>query len=167
MKTELLQKEKDAVLLLRLMSSQDPLYVCYSGGKDSDVIRILAEISGCNYELHHNLTTVDAPETVYYVQKFVKPEFIHKPARSMWKLIEEKMFPPTRIARYCCSELKEGGGFGRKKVTGVRHAESPNRRKNQDLFTIIGKSKTIQKKAIEANVNFQLTVKGGGCAESG
>lgn len=107
---ELKEKEENAKTLLRLMSSQDPLYVCYSGGKDSDVIRILAELSGCNYELHHNLTTVDAPETVYYVRQFVKPENIHKPERTMWKLIEDKMMPPTRIARYCCAELKERGG---------------------------------------------------------
>ena len=32
--------------------------------------------------------------------------------------------PPTRIVRYCCSELKEGGNPNRLIATGVRWAES-------------------------------------------
>lgn len=27
----------------------------------------------------------------------------------MWSLIPMKQIPPTRIARYCCEVLKEGG----------------------------------------------------------
>ena len=139
--SELAEKEARAIDLLRKLSSEDPLYIAYSGGKDSDVIRILAEKSGANYELHHNLTTVDAPETVYYVKKYVKDEFIHRPKRSMWQLIVDQGMPPTRIARYCCAELKEGGGVGQRTVTGVRWSESAKRRKNHGLFTIIGKER--------------------------
>jgi phosphoadenosine phosphosulfate reductase len=164
--TELQQKEKDAIELLRMMSITEPLYVCYSGGKDSDVIRILSEISGCRYELHHSITTVDAPETMEYVRSIVPRENLHAPERCMWKLIVDKQFPPTRIARYCCAELKEKGGAGRKKVTGVRWAESINRKHNQGLFTVIGKPKTIAKEAENKQVNFTLTERGGG-AESG
>lgn len=36
--------------------------------------------------------------------------------------------PPTRIVRYCCSELKERGGVDRFVVTGVRWSESVKRR---------------------------------------
>ena len=36
---------------------------------------------------------------------------------------------PTRLMRYCCKELKEKGGVGRFKVTGIRHAESYKRSK--------------------------------------
>lgn len=161
MNTELIEKEQRAKELLRLMSKREPLYVCYSGGKDSDVIRILSELSGADYELHHNLTTVDAPETVYYVRKYVKPENIHRPERSMWQLIVDKRIPPTRIARYCCAELKERGGEFRKKVTGVRWAESRRRKDNQGLFTIIGKSKTVQKMGEESGVNFYVNAQGG------
>jgi phosphoadenosine phosphosulfate reductase len=34
---------------------------------------------------------------------------------------------PTRRARWCCEEMKEGGGSGRMVVTGIRWAESNKR----------------------------------------
>ncbi len=43
---------------------------------------------------------------------------------TMWNLIPRKLIPPTRTVRYCCAELKEGGGKGRFIATGVRWAES-------------------------------------------
>lgn len=41
---------------------QQPLVVCYSGGKDSDVLLSLYEKSGVPFEVLHSLTTADAPE---------------------------------------------------------------------------------------------------------
>ena len=87
----------------------EPYYLCYSGGKDSDVILALAKLAGVNFEAVHNLTTVDAPETVQYVKS--QPDVrIDYPETTMWKLIVEKRMPPTRLVRYCCEELKERGG---------------------------------------------------------
>lgn len=105
----------------------EPYYVCYSGGKDSDCIRILMELSGVPYDLVHNHTTMDAPETVYYIRSIpnVKIEY---PDTTIHKLIVKKHMPPTRIVRYCCSELKERGGVDRFVVTGVRWSESVKRR---------------------------------------
>ena len=138
----------------------EPYYLAYSGGKDSDAIKTLAKLADVKHEAVHNLTSVDAPETVNYIksQKDVKIDMYEK---SMWRLIEEKLMPPTRIARYCCSELKERGGKGRLVVTGVRWAESGARNENQGLVTIIGKPKTTVKQATENDVNFTLTDKGG------
>lgn len=134
-----------------------------------------------NFELHHNLTTVDAPETVYYVRsvmeqygqkKLVETEterfyqygdkgFIHLPELSMWQLIVKKQIPPKRLVRYCCSELKEKGGKGRMQITGVRWAESRSRKENSGLIRIIGKPKTTQKSAIKSDVDFRITAGGG------
>ena len=44
-----------------------PLVVTDSGGKDSAVCRELVRRSGVPFELMHNLTTADAPQTIYYV----------------------------------------------------------------------------------------------------
>ena len=173
----------DAVRVLQAFEPKtEPYYLCYSGGKDSDAARILAELSGVNYELHHNLTTVDAPETVKYVQtlfeKYGPPKletdaegrkvyrygdkaFIHLPAKNMWQLIVDHAIPPTRIMRYCCAELKEKGGKHRVKITGVRKKESANRKRNHDLITIIGKEKTVGKIAEENGANFSITERGG------
>lgn len=45
----------------------------------------------------------------------------------MWNLIPKKLMPPTRLARYCCAELKETFGNGRFIATGVRKSESRTR----------------------------------------
>lgn len=47
---------------------------------------------------------------------------------TMWNLIPRKLMPPTRLMRYCCAELKEGGGKGRWIATGVRWEESQKRK---------------------------------------
>ncbi len=109
-----------------------PYYVAYSGGKDSDVIRILCDLAGVKHELYHNLTTADAPETVHYVKSIEKIN-ISYPDISMWKLIEKKGIPPSRMFRYCCSELKERGGKDRFVMTGVRWDESTKRRNRNSL----------------------------------
>lgn len=146
--------------------SGEPYYLCYSGGKDSDVIRILAALAGVPHEVHHNLTTVDAPETVQYIKSIpgVIIDHAHYPdgtPKTMWNLIVKKLLPPTRLMRYCCAELKEQGGKGRLKITGVRLDESRNRRENADVLRIIGKPKDTQKFCEENQINFQLTNKGG------
>lgn len=140
------KKEKRAIEYLKAFEPKDePYYLCYSGGKDSDCIRILAELAGVKTDIKHNLTTVDAPETVHYVQKTIGRENIEHPELTMWQLIVKKKIPPTRLARYCCAELKEKGGKGRVKITGVRWAESKNRRDNGGVVKILGKEKTMEK----------------------
>lgn len=177
------EKVDNAITLLKLMQPHtEPYYVCYSGGKDSDVVRILCDMAGVDYELHNNHTTVDAPETVRYIRKVMSQYgekkhviddngkhmdvygdkgFIEYPEKSMWQLIVEKRMPPTRIVRYCCAALKETGGRGRKKVTGVRWAESTNRKLNQGKITLSSKPKTVEKKATEYGINFRSTIRGG------
>ena len=61
------------------------------------------------FELHHNLTTADVPQTIYYVRDiFRKLELkgvscyvnypIYKGQRvTMWTLIPMKKFPPTTL----------------------------------------------------------------------
>lgn len=157
MNDSLKQKEQNAIQALRSFEPDDGegYYLCYSGGKDSDCIRILAALAGVKHDIVHNHTTVDAPETVYYVRS-IPNVIIEKPEKSMWKLIAEKRMPPTRIVRYCCEELKERGGLGRLKITGVRKAESKAREDRSDLVNIIGKPKTTQKKAKEMGVDYRV-----------
>lgn len=128
-----------------------PLVCTYSGGKDSDVMLELFKRSGITFELHHNHTTADAPETVYHIRKVFKTAEdqgikcdIGKPTYkgkriSMWTLIPQKLMPPTRLVRYCCSILKEAGCPNRMIATGVRWAES-NKRKNRNAFEVLGKT---------------------------
>lgn len=139
--------EQTAIERLKMASDmslrlyKQPLVITYSGGKDSDVLLHLAGRSGIPYEVLHSLTTADAPETVWHVRDtFRRLELAgvkcdidtHKRPDgmnvTMWNLIPRKLMPPTRLVRYCCAELKEGGGKGRWIATGVRWAESQKRK---------------------------------------
>ncbi|GHU96388.1 hypothetical protein FACS1894208_10890 [Clostridia bacterium] len=114
-----------------------PYFVAYSGGKDSDALRILFELSGVPYELHHSHTTVDAPETVRYVRS-IPNIIIGYPKLTMWDLIAKKGMPPTRLSRYCCQYLKEADGKDRFVATGVRWSESVRRRAHRSSLEIQG-----------------------------
>lgn len=156
-----IEKEKQAIKRLQTFEPHDePYFLCYSGGKDSDVIRILASLAGVKHDIVNNHTTVDAPETVRYIRSIPNIN-IRYPKLSMWDLIVKKKMPPTKFMRYCCEELKEHGGQGRVKVTGVRWAESNSRKENAGVVRIIGKPKTVIGVAEEANADFTLTRKGG------
>lgn len=130
-----------------------PLLVTYSGGKDSDTVLRLAQIAKIPFEVQHSHTTADAPETVYHVRdKFrelelagIKCEIDYHTQpdgtrTTMWNLIPRKLIPPTRLVRYCCAELKEGGGKDRMITTGIRWCESAAR-KSRGALEIIFKRK--------------------------
>lgn len=167
MNNSLKEKERKAIEALKMFEPQDePYYLCYSGGKNSDVIRILAALAGVKHDIVHNLTTVDAPETIQYIKsipnvKINKARWADGTHKTMWNLIPRKGMPPTRLMRYCCMELKEQGGKGRLRITGVRADESKNRADNGGEIKIIGKPKTTQKYLSENDINFQQTKKGG------
>ena len=154
-------KEKRAIEYLKAFEPEtEPYYLCYSGGKDSDVIRILASLAGVKHDIVNNHTTVDAPETVRYIRSIPNVQ-ISFPKETMWQLIVRKQMPPTRLVRYCCAELKERGGKGRVKITGVRKAESASRAANGGVVKIIGKPVSTEKAAIEMDVDYEVSPKGG------
>ena len=129
-----------------------PLIICYSGGKDSDVLVQLAIecLEPDEFEIMNSHTTVDAPETVYYIRDRFKeyeskgikcnihyPHYKDGTFKSMWNLIDRKQIPPTRFARYCCKELKETTTPNRFVAVGVRESES-NGRRGRDVFATRG-----------------------------
>lgn len=162
-----IELEKKAIRRLQTFEPRtEPYYLAYSGGKDSDVILTLAKMAGVKYEAVHNLTTVDAPETIYHVRKQadVRIDKAHDAEGNhvtMERLIVRKKMPPTRIGRYCCAELKERGGERRKVITGVRKFESVKRNESSGLVKLIGKPKTAQKSATEAGIEYRVSKQGG------
>jgi 3'-phosphoadenosine 5'-phosphosulfate sulfotransferase (PAPS reductase)/FAD synthetase len=139
-----------------------PLIVMDSGGKDSAVNLALTLRAGVPFEVEHNHTTADAPQTVYHVrhtfkcleEKGTKCKISHPLFKgqhiSMWSLIPLKLMPPTRLARYCCEILKEQSGKNRLITTGVRWDESA-KRKNRGIYETIEKNK--EKRIILNNDN--------------
>lgn len=132
------QKINKSIERLRAFEPEEGYYLCFSGGKDSQVIYHLAQMAGVKFDAHYNVTSVDPPELIHFIKShypdvvFDIPRYKDGTQITMWNLIERNRTPPTRIIRYCCSKLKESNGKGRVDVTGVRWAESSNRRRNQD-----------------------------------
>lgn len=128
-----------AIQRLKSFEPDDGYWLAFSGGKDSVCIKRLAEMAGVKHENHYNITSVDPPELVQFIKGM--PD-VHRdfPGITMWRLIPKKLMPPTRLARYCCEALKEGGGKGHVVVTGVRWAESHNRKTNKGVVNL-GNSK--------------------------
>lgn len=158
-------KVEVAVDRLRAFEPPEGYYLAFSGGKDSVVIKALADMAQVKYDAHYNLTSVDAPELVQFIKTFddveidIPKDKDNNPV-TMWNLIPKKLMPPTRIVRYCCQSLKEESSNGRMTITGVRWAESANRKNNQGVITVMrGKSK--DKQNMVDSGNFMLTTKGG------
>lgn len=155
-------KVQVAIDRIRQFEPPEGYYVAFSGGKDSVVVLDLIKRAGVKFDAHYNLTTVDPPELIYFIREAFKVKGrksryrqrlkatrlmggkmprpwltiqIHKPRITMWDLIVKKRIPPLRQMRYCCYELKEGGGKGRLVVTGVRWGESVRRSKRRMVET--------------------------------
>lgn len=124
---ELLSKKVDnAIRLLKTTCNNEVVELCYSGGKDSDVILMLAKLAGIKYRAIYKCTTIDPPGTIAHcIENNVE---IIRPAKSFLNLIRQKGFP-TRRARFCCDKLKEYKILD-KAIQGIRKCESRKRAKN-------------------------------------
>lgn len=158
---------------LKAFEPKEGYYLAFSGGKDSVAIKALADMAGVKYDAHYNLTSVDPPELVQFVKSFddviidkprypddYRNESLRGKQVTMWNLIPEKRMPPTMLVRYCCAELKESGGDGRLTITGVRWAESVNRKKNQGVLTVYG-NRSPDIRTLREMPEFRETPRGG------
>lgn len=171
--SDLAEKVQKSIERIKAFEPRDGAgyYLAFSGGKDSVVCKALLDMAGVKYDATYRVTSVDPPELVRFIRDKhpdVKrevpvygtrrgPEWEGKPV-TMWNLIPWKIMPPTRLVRYCCDWLKESGGDGRMTITGVRWAESVNRKSNQGPVTIMGRPAGRE---FGDDPNFQLTVRGG------
>lgn len=150
-----MDKFDDAIYLFKMGSHMSqsyynkPIVVTYSGGKDSDLNIEVAKASGEPFEVYSRHTSADAPQTVYHIRDKFKqleldgikctidiPRYKDGSQITMWNLIPRKLMPPSRFARYCCSDLKESGCENRVIATGVRWSESRKRKNRAEIETI-------------------------------
>lgn len=115
-------KIDQSIRLLRSVKAPE-IEVCYSGGKDSDVILELAKMAGIPYRAIYKNTTIDPPGTIAHCKS--KGVEIMPPKMTFFELIAKKGFP-TRRARFCCEVLKEYKVLDNA-IQGIRRCESTAR----------------------------------------
>jgi phosphoadenosine phosphosulfate reductase len=126
-------------------SFKDGLYLGFSGGKDSLVVKDLLKRAGVPYVTHYHITTCDPPELIQFIRSEYPDVIFDRPATTIWKLIVEKG-PPLARKRYCCKILKENHGFGKDRmvVLGIRKNESKNRaKKRREIESCISRNEYI------------------------
>lgn len=128
MTSELEKKVNQAIKLLQSVQKAYPneqIEVCYSGGKDSDVILELAKMAKINYRAIYKNTTIDPPRTIAHVKS--KGVEIRQPTMTFLDIIRKKNIPTMR-ARTCCRILKEYKILD-VAIQGIRRSESQKRKK--------------------------------------
>lgn len=146
-----------------------PLIITDSGGKDSTVLKYVAEqcLEPWEWEIVHNVTTMDASVTMQFIRQerlryrakgipytLRKPLYKGTPT-TIWKEIVRQGTPPTRLNRYCCRIFKEANTPNRLIVTGVRADESTGRSLRK-AFELRGKTKKDAKRYTEEHVKSVL-----------
>lgn len=110
-------------LLQSIPTDEGPIEICYSGGKDSDVILELAKMAGINYRAIYKNTTIDPRGTMQHVREMGVE--VVQPKENFLNLVRRKGMP-SRFSRFCCEILKEYPILPRA-VLGIRRNESRKR----------------------------------------
>lgn len=128
MRPELSKKIASAIRLIQITAPADgsPVEVAYSGGKDSDVILQLTKEAGVNYRAIYKCTTIDPKGTVAHAKEMGAE--VMQPKNGTFRELIIKKGLPSRLRRFCCSELKEYKILD-KAIMGVRRSESNARAK--------------------------------------
>lgn len=105
----------------------------FSGGKDSQVIHGLLDMAGVAHINKYNWTTIDPPEVYHFITDNYPDVIIQRPTETFWQLVMRHGILPNQFKRFCCRELKETKDYNCVVVTGVRHEESPKRKKREEV----------------------------------
>ena len=84
-------------LLKSIPTDEGPIDVCYSGGKDSDVILELAKMAGINYRAIYKNTTIDPRGTMRHVRE-MGVEIVH-PKENFLSLVRRSGCSQTLLLR--------------------------------------------------------------------
>jgi len=132
------RKESKAIATLWKYArrSLKPIYVAYSGGKDSGLVLHLSLEAGINFKAIFNDTGIELPETLQHIEDFVNDKGVNlirtRPIIDFWTCAR-KLGPPSVIYRWCTRVLKlapmnsllKGGALV---IDGMRRGESTTRR---------------------------------------
>jgi len=144
MRPELEKKVNQAIRLIQSASKVatehgQPLEVCYSGGKDSDVILELTRMAKVPYRAIYKNTSIDPPGTIKHAKD--NGCEIMAPKDTFFHLMREHGWPSRKV-RWCCAELKEYKILDYA-ILGIRADESAKRKaryKEPELCRVYNKN---------------------------
>jgi len=126
-------QESLAINLLRENEPSEGYHLAFSGGKDSVVIKHLADKAGVKYQAFYNVTTIDPPDLIYFIIKYHKDVKFIRPKMPFLKRMVEQGIPPFRQKPWCCREYKEYYTPEGLMIRGIRKEESPKRADRKEL----------------------------------
>lgn len=121
-------REERTVKLLRSFEPTKGYHLAFSGGKDSQVLYDVALKAGVKFTAYFCRTSVDPPEVISFIKKNYPDVVFLKPKKTMYQVILEQKLLPIRTMRFCCKHLKEYAGKEEIVLTGIRSAESNDRK---------------------------------------
>lgn len=127
---ELLRKSES------LMLKYDPengAWCGFSGGKDSQALYHIVQLSGVKFKAYFSPTSIDPPQVIRFIRKnYPEVEFTRLQESIYTAFKRLKVLPSMRV-RWCCALFKEKGGENKVTLTGVRKAESVKRSKRKEV----------------------------------
>lgn len=126
------EKINHAITLLRhyeplaFQLNQSGYFLAFSGGKDSQLLYLLAKEAGVKFRAYFSNTTNENPNNIQFIREVYKDVKFLNPKKNFYRLVSEKGLP-TINKRYCCAILKEQAGAGCVVLTGERREESTRR----------------------------------------
>ena len=119
-------QSEEAIDRIRYFATEPPVFVAFSGGKDSAVVLDLAHRSGIIFIPFQNVTGLDDPAVVRFIRQDARIKMF-SPPKSLTDLAVSYGCLPTHKYRWCCRELKERMPSCGLVLTGIRAQESTRR----------------------------------------
>ena len=124
---------RKAAKIAPMYDDEGYLWLGFSGGKDSQALYHIAQLSGVKFKAFFSPTSVDPPEVIRFIRKnYPEVEFTPLKKSIYSEFFKHKCLPTMKI-RWCCAEFKEKGGANKVVLVGVRNSESVKRSKRKEV----------------------------------
>jgi phosphoadenosine phosphosulfate reductase len=138
-------KEEEAIDFLRQHEPPEGYFLGFSGGKDSTVLKHLAELSGVKFKAYYSATGIDPPEVVQFIKRHHPDVTFCRPRKSFYAFMQAHGMP-LRTCRWCCKDLKSTPSNKielKHRLMGIRAEESGRRAKRKRVESYTKTSKKI------------------------
>jgi phosphoadenosine phosphosulfate reductase len=136
-------KQEEAIDFLRQHEPPEGYFLGFSGGKDSTVLKHLAELSGAKFKAYYSATGIDPPEVVHFIKRHHPDVTFCRPRKSFYAFMQTHGMP-LRMCRWCCKDLKSTPSNKielKHRLMGIRAEESGRRAKRKRVESYTKTSK--------------------------